>query len=182
MSNLEPLDNNNKGSAPKGGINKGLMVLGLIALAAVFLLPRLGDLLGGSNNQIDPNLNNNVEAVNPAGAQSSYRLGNLVAADSIDRDGCAVEAVSTFANGTGPVYVVAEDSMIPAGTNIFARLYLDGQPVEDTEAIVSDQNYDSTCIYFAFEPDGTFELAPGRYEAEFIVNGNAIDVVNFNVQ
>jgi hypothetical protein len=37
-------------------------------------------------------------------------------------------------------------------------MYYDGVPVEDTDIITADQNYDDVCVYFSFEPTITAEM------------------------
>ncbi|MBZ0302806.1 MAG: hypothetical protein K8J31_23885, partial [Anaerolineae bacterium] len=79
------------------------------------------------------------------------------------------------------VYIVAPYSDVPAGTSVFVRLYQDGTPIEDTSEIQADQDYHNTCLNFVFEPiEGTFD--PGSYEAEFFVNGNPAQSVNFEIR
>ena len=97
-------------------------------------------------------------------------------------DGCAVDTTDQFA-GTDEVYVVVEDSDIPAGTTVFARLFREGQPLEDADVITADRDYDNTCIYFVFAAtDDAGSLEPGVYEAQIIVNGNPGERISFEVQ
>jgi len=109
-------------------------------------------------------------------------LGRLVTAANIDADGCPVDLTDQF-NTTDSVYVVIEDSDIPAGTTVFARLFREGTPTEDADTITADQDYTNTCIYFVFEPTTTAEvLEPGFYEAQVIVNGNPGERVGFEIR
>jgi hypothetical protein len=152
------------------------IIIGIIVvLVAIFVLPRLfntGD-LGTDGSQIDDNQQSQP-------LDDDVALGRVVSASSIDRDGCATETTSSF-DASEPVYVVAEGSDVPRGTNVFVRLYHEGTPIEDAPEITADQDYNNTCINFVFEPDGaTFD--PGQYEAEFIINGNAADSVSFDIQ
>jgi hypothetical protein len=159
----------------------GLVVLGLI-VAALFVLPRLG---GGSEVASAPTPVPQTGQVggantNPGTQASNVALGTLVAAANVDRDGCPVNTVQNFRPNDN-IYVVAPNSAVPAGTSIFVRLYHDGQVLEDAPEIRADQNYNNTCINFVFESvAGGF--APGLYEAEFFVNGNAYDTVRFEVR
>ncbi len=109
-------------------------------------------------------------------------LGRVVVTSNIDADGCAVDTTDQFA-GTDEVYVVVEDSDIPAGTTVFARLFREGQPLEDADVITADRDYDNTCIYFVFAAtDDAGSLEPGVYEAQIIVNGNPGERISFEVQ
>ncbi len=109
-------------------------------------------------------------------------LGRLVTASNVDGDGCPVDTTDQF-SVNDEVYVVIEDSDIPAGTTVFARLFRENTPVEDADTITADQNYDNTCIYFVFEPTTTAEvLEAGFYEAQVIVNGNPGERVGFEIR
>jgi hypothetical protein len=155
-------------------LNSRTIVIGIIVvLAAIFVLPRLFN-----TDNVD-----NTPVNDDAGSQTldeNIDLGQLVSASSIDRDGCATSTTASF-EATEPVYVVAEDSSVPRGTSVFVRLYHEGQPIEDAPEITADQDYNSTCINFIFEPEGR-AFDPGSYEAEFIVNGNPADSVNFEIR
>jgi hypothetical protein len=109
------------------------------------------------------------------------RLGSLYAASMVDNNGCPMNDTSTFRYGD-PVYVAYEESVIPAGTELFARLLYDGRPVEDTRPIRADQNLRS-CIWFSFEPErGADGLEPGFYEAQIFVNGSVADQIQFTIR
>jgi hypothetical protein len=167
-------------------------IIALVVIAAVIFLPRL---LGGGEtdervdtrddfNQDSPLAPNQPNQPNQPNRPTNdgVVLGNLVSATGIDRNGCPTQVTANFDESDQPIYVVAEGSDIPEGTTVFVRLYRDGQPVEDADQIRADQDYDNTCIYFAFEPDGgARSLQPGDYEAEFVVNGNPADSVQFEI-
>lgn len=109
-------------------------------------------------------------------------MGNMYVASQIDQDGCPVREETRFAAGDA-VYVGTEPSNIPQGTAVFARLIYEGQPVEDTDEIVADQDLRGTCAWFEFEAArGSRGLEPGSYQAELIVNGNRVDRVQFEVE
>ena len=148
----------------------------VVIIGAAFFLPRL---LGGDDTPARETGRDEVGEVTQN--DDNVRLGNVVAASSVDRDGCAEQTANVFA-ATEPVYVVAENSDIPAGTSVFARLYRDDQPIEDAAEITADQDYFNTCVNFVFEPVQGAPLEPGQYEAEFIVNGNQSDLVAFEVR
>jgi hypothetical protein len=153
------------------------IAIGIIAiLFVVLILPRLFG--GNDTDRVD---NDPVDNGNRGAAvDENIRLGRPVAAYGVDADGCPVDETDDF-RASDDIYVVAPDSAIPQDTGVFVRLYRDGDPVEDTREIVSDRDYDSTCINFVFEPvNGSFE--PGNYEAQFYVNGNAADTVSFEVR
>jgi hypothetical protein len=113
---------------------------------------------------------------------SAISVGRLVSSSGLDGDGCPIDSVSSF-DRSDSIYIVAENSDVPAGTDVFARLSHEGQPIEDSVLITADQDYVNTCIYFEFEATRTAEvLDTGAYEAQLIVNGNPGPSVDFRVE
>jgi hypothetical protein len=116
-----------------------------------------------------------------SGGLAGVQLGRLWTTSSVDNDGCPNDFVDTFGPDE-PVYLAYEQSRIPAGTEIFARLLYDGQTIEDTQPIRADQEM-TTCFWFVFEPEaGAPGLDPGPYEAEVYVNGQLADQIRFDVR
>lgn len=128
-----------------------------------------GDLVPPGNNTNNTTLN-------------TSNLGPVVAAQSVDRDNCAVDTTSTF-DTNDAVYVVMEDAELPQGTTMFARLYRDGVAVEDTRELTAEEDYDNVCVSFVFEPTASAEVwDAGEYEAEFFVNGNSYRSTSFDIR
>lgn len=157
-----------------------LLIIGLVVLVILFLLGRcvfggLGDIIGGGGVEDTP-------AGIPADPDfdSGVRMGDVVTALSVDRDGCPVDVTDSF-RSEEDVYIAAERSEIPAGATVFARLYRDGEAVEDTNEITAESDM-AACIWFQFEDTAAGGFIPGNYEAEFFVNGNPSDAVNFSVE
>jgi hypothetical protein len=169
--NTDP--NPNRPASPAMPSRQNLIIIGLVVLAAIFLLPRLLNTGGDNTNTITPD--NNTTNNNGSGVA----LGDVLVAPNITSDGCATEAVDSF----GPndrVYLVAENSDIPANTDVFGRLYYEGQEVEDSDVITSDRDYTDSCFNVWFESDNGFDS--GEYTAQFFINGNAGPEVSFEVQ
>ncbi|GEM_PF-2541993 len=167
---------------PQGiDIKRFLPIIVLVVLGAiVLLLTRSGS--SDNDNDIEATATQRVatQQVNQDNASDAgIVFGNVVVSESVDRDGCAVNTTSSFNSDTSQFYVVAEESTIPANTEVFVRLYRDGQPVEDLSPITSADSFENTCINFVFESTSTFES--GNYEAEFIVNGNPMNSVQFEI-
>jgi len=166
----------------KKGLNlgKGTLVIGLILfVAAMFILPQLldsGDDSNASIRQAD-DLPAGVPPENVLGAD----IGPIYSAASVDRNGCAVDHTTTFER-SDTIFVVAEDSDVPAGATLFVRLYQGDTPVEDTQEITADQDYSDTCVNFLFEPVEGAAFEPGDYEAELFVNGNPAGSVSFAIR
>lgn len=158
-----------------------IAIIAVVIIAAVIFLPQL---LG--NNNSGPDTSVPQGQVDPRdttiNTDDGIELGPVVATSNLDRNGCAVDTVSTFPAGTDMIYVVAEDSEIAQGTDVFVRWYYEGQVYEESEEITADQNYTSTCIGFSLEADTINQLREGDYEAEFIINGNPANTVDFVIQ
>ena len=159
----------------------------LLCAAAIFLPMLMGDpepAYNPNDYEDEPRTseNRNQEDNFPVLAQNANSdLGQLVATTRLDRDGCPVSSENTFRSGDS-IYVVAVDSEIEEGTEIFARMYFDNMAIEDTAPIVASQDYGNTCVNFIFEPQSYIGLQDGSYEVEFIVNGNPTDSITFRVQ
>ena len=155
------------------------IAIGILVLVGIFIVG--GQLFNGGGNSTNPITT--APTLAPDAAQNAdIQLGQLVSSSGIDRDGCPVDSESTF-NPSDSVYVVATDSTVPAGTDIYARLFQEDQPVEDSVLITADQDYVNSCIYLEFEAtSGAEVLDTGNYEAQLIVNGNPGPSVNFEVR
>lgn len=153
----------------------------LILIAAVIFLPRL---LGGNDGGPDTTVPQGQADPRDTtiNTDDGIELGQVIATTNLDRNGCSVDNTSTFPAGTDLLYVVAEDSTVPADTTVFVRWYHEGEVYEESDEIVADQDYDNTCIGFSLEADEINALRSGDYEAEFIVNGNPANTVDFVVE
>ncbi len=109
-------------------------------------------------------------------------LGRMVSSSGINANGCPVNITHEFA-GSDEVYIVIEQSDIPAGTTVFVRLWYEGTPIEDADVITADRDYENTCVYFVFDAtDAAGILDSGFYEAQIIVNGYPSESVSFEVR
>jgi len=128
-----------------------------------------------TNNNTTLNSQNNTTL-------NTNNLGPVVAAQNIDRDGCAVDATTSF-DSNDEIYVVLEDSALPRNTSMFARLYKDNVAIEDTDQVVTEDDYDNVCVNFVFEPSARAEVwDDGNYEVEFYVNGTAYQSTSFQIR
>jgi hypothetical protein len=110
--------------------------------------------------------------------ESSLNLGDVVVAENLDSNGCAVNVTDTF-DQNDTIYVVLTDSAIPEGTTVFTRLYYENEPVEDSDEITAPQDFSNVCVNFAFENSEGWD--EGDYEIEFYVNGSAYQSASFTV-
>lgn len=161
-------------------LNGRTIAIGVVVLLAIFVIGSQLLNRGNDNTQTPLAPNNGSDTAIDQG--ENIEVGQLVSSSGIDREGCPVDTVSTFSR-SDEIFVVATNSDIPAGTDVFARLFRENQPVEDSVVITADQDYENTCIYLAFEAtSGAEVLDTGNYEAQLIVNGNPGPSVNFQVQ
>jgi hypothetical protein len=152
----------------------GSIILAVIVICgAAMLLPRL---FGSGDNVDDVNTPDAIAQ----NEDTNIVLGPLVISEDIDRDGCPVNEVNSLENSSR-FYVVAPNSAIPAGTDVFVRLYRDGVAVEDLPLITADQDYSNTCLNFVFETVDGNDFESGQYTAEFWVNGNSYSSIDFDI-
>jgi hypothetical protein len=97
------------------------------------------------------------------------RLGDGSTTTQIDQNGCPLYANNTF-NTRDTIYMSFENSFIPAGTSMFARLSFRGSPVEDTDEIYSERDMRS-CFWFMFDP-GQGRFTQGDYSVTLYINGS----------
>lgn len=153
-----------------------IVVVILMICGALYLVPQF---FGGNDNADPTERADNGDAV-AQNAADDVRLGSLQLAEEIDRDGCAVDTVSSLRN-SDRFYVIAPNSEFPSGTTIFARLYRDGSAIEDLPIITANQNYTNSCINFVFETVDGDDFESGDYEVEFFVNGNSYSSTRFSI-
>ena len=152
---------------------RNIVIIGLVVLAAVFLLPRLFNNDNGGNN------NNNVPNNQTRDTESNINIGDVVVSPNITNAGCASDPTGTF-DANDRIYLVAENATVPAGTTVFGRLYYDGEVVTDADEITASNALNNGCFNIWFEDVNGFD--PGEYEAQFFINGNAADTVTFEVR
>ena len=152
----------------------------IVILALVLIVPRLFNTDNATNNDTNTTTttdDTNNEVGEPA---TNPSLGTVVSAANVDREGCPADETTTFDNGD-TIYVGVNNSNIPQGTDMFARLYFDGEPIEDTDVITADADY--SCVAFSFDATTSAEvMESGDYEAQLFVNGNPGDSVAFSVR
>lgn len=164
-------------------LDRRTIIIGIVIIAAIFLI---GPRLFNTNNTADNTplplpTRQNTGGVLGGNNSDNIDIGNVVTTSAVDINGCPTDSRADFEPGE-QVYVVAEDSDFPAGTSVFVRLYHDGTPLEDAPEIQADRDYTNSCVNFIFEPTAGQEFDSGDYQAEFIVNGNSADTVNFEVR
>ena len=154
-------------------ISPRIIIIGLVLLAVLFFLTR------GNQGSTTPTTNDPIVQDDlPALSADLVQLGRIYSALALDRDGCPADTTTEFIS-SDPIYVAAEQSFIPQGTAIFARLYYGDRAIEDTDEIVAPNDLNA-CVNFVFENQRGFDA--GDYEAEFYVNGTPSGSVAFTVR
>jgi hypothetical protein len=109
----------------------------------------------------------------------SVQLGQAYTTSQVDQRGCPTDNANSFYADT-PIYVAFEESFIPQGTEVFARLNYQGDPVEDTDVIIADRDLQS-CFWFVFEPDRA-GFNSGDYSIDIFVNGGRQETLPLEVR
>lgn len=108
-------------------------------------------------------------------------IGRIVTARQLGPGGCALEPVSSFMGTEDRIYVVAENTSLPAGTTFFARWYLNGAPYQDSTLGVADRDYTNVCVSFSIAASETDTFTPGNYRVEFYANNVTYGSTTFTV-
>jgi hypothetical protein len=158
-------------------------VMGLMMLLSCGLISFFPSVFAGNDPAQQGVISDLAETIveNSSNTSSSdLQLGDLELSEEIDRDGCAIEPVSSLRN-VDHFYVVAPHSQIPEGTNVFTRLYRDGIAIEDLPIITATQDYSNTCVNFMYETVNGQNFDSGDYEVEFFVNGDSYSSISFSI-
>ncbi len=157
------------------------IIIGVIVVIAVlFIGSRLWSGATNSANDVSPTSQpDDSEQVQQDNSDENLNLGSVVVAENVDRDGCAVNITESFGQND-IIYAVLQDSAMPEGTTVFARLYRDNVAVEDSDESTASEDYTNVCVNYAFESANGWES--GDYEVEFFVNGNTYQSASFTVR
>jgi hypothetical protein len=106
--------------------------------------------------------------------------GRIFVSSQVLDNGCPVEASVRFITNQ-PVYAGFEDSEVPSGSVVQARITQGGQLIAQSEEVTADENLQGRCVTFTFPPDAAQGFPPGDYTAELLVDGQLADQVQFTV-
>ena len=115
-----------------------------------------------------------VEAATPvftATVAGPPRLSNIVTAEGIDENDCAVNPTSTFRSDAEAIYVVAVAANLQPGTTYVTSRWRQ----EGTEVATFDFNPDFTegCLWFFIDQTDVI-FTPGNYSVELENNGGLV--------
>jgi hypothetical protein len=104
--------------------------------------------------------------ITPTAAQAS--LYNIVLAQGVGDNDCALSSVSTFSASTQEIYVVATAAGIQPNTRLTSSWFLEGTPVV-THEFVPDFPIDQSCIWF-FIDQTDIAFTPGNWSVQLAIN------------
>ncbi len=120
-----------------------------------------------------------TESVNPPAATPAATvtvagppiLSNIVTAEGIDENDCAVNPTSTFNTNTPEIYVVAVAANLQPGTTFIISRWRQ----EGTEVVTFDFNPEFTegCLWF-FIDQSDIAFTPGNWSVELEINGGLV--------
>jgi len=96
-------------------------------------------------------------------------LFNLVTAEGVGSNDCALSSVTTFTPNTKQIYVVATAANLTAGTSLGAQWYL-GDTLLTKQEFAPKDDVNNNCIWFYAEPVD-FPFTDGSYRVELLING-----------
>jgi len=123
----------------------------------------------------------NQRAQDNAELTKGVEIERVVTAEGIGQGNTPVQETNTFDASQDYIYVVAEVARLDAGTTMFARWSRDGQPLEDSQPVSADRDYQDTYVEFHLE-NLEDRMEPGDYSVQLFVNGNPAEAVDFRVQ
>lgn len=99
------------------------------------------------------------------------RLSNIVTAEGIDENDCAVNPTSTFSTDTAEIYVVAIAANLQPGTTYVTSRWRQ----EGIEVVTFDFNpeFSEGCLWF-FIDQTDIAFAPGNWSVELEINGGLV--------
>jgi hypothetical protein len=108
-------------------------------------------------------------------------LSNIVMAEAVGKDDCAVGSVTTFTPNADRIYVVATASNIPSGTKLNSRWLAGGKEVVAHD-FTPDFEIKNACIWFFIDKTDT-AFTPGNWSVQLEINGAAAGApVAFSIQ
>jgi len=123
----------------------------------------------------------NQRAEDNAELTQGAEIERVVTAEGIGQNNAPLQETNTFNASQDYIYVVAEVARLDAGTTMFARWSRDGQPLEDSQPVSADRDYQDTYVEFHLE-NLQDRMETGDYSVQLFVNGNPTESVDFRVQ
>jgi hypothetical protein len=115
-----------------------------------------------------------------ATAASLAGLRNIVTAQAVGQDDCAVNPTTTFANTAPLIYVVATADGIAPGTTISSTWSREGSPRASFQ-FRPDFFINNACIWFFMDQSDT-EFTAGGWQVDLTLNGAPAGSARFTIQ
>jgi len=136
--------------------------------------PPSGQLATEEVTSLDANVQGTPAAVTPvstATVAGPPRLANIVTAEGVDDNDCAVNPTSTFSTVSEAIYVVAvAASLQPGATTITSRWRQEGAEVVTFEF---SPDFTEGCLWF-FIDQTDIPFTPGNWSVELEINGGLV--------
>jgi len=101
----------------------------------------------------------------PAAPPSLY---NIVTAEGVGSNDCALGSVSNFTSSTAEIYVVATAANIPPNTKLSSQWFIEGTPVVSHD-FTPDFAIEQNCIWFFIDQSDT-PFTPGNWSVQLAIN------------
>ena len=111
-------------------------------------------------------------AVVPTETPGEPTLYNMVMAEGVGDNDCALSSVTSFPSTDTKIYVVATAANIAPGTELGSQWYLDGNLLV-SPSFKPDSAINQNCIWFYAEPSD-FPFTAGNYTVQLTINGTVV--------
>ncbi len=115
----------------------------------------------------------------PSATRSATTFSGTVIATSLDSADCPVNTTSRVEYTAQRIYVDTRINLLPAGSQISARWYVNGELFfDDVECWIPNRDWQDICAYCSIQPDGpTFPV--GMWSVEMYLNGDLMTETTF---
>lgn len=110
-----------------------------------------------------------ITSVVPTETPGEPSLYNVVMAEGVGANDCALASVTSFASTAEKIYVVATAANIAPGTVLGSKWYRDGTLLVSPE-FTPDFAINQNCIWF-YADQTDFTFTPGNYTVQMTING-----------
>lgn len=108
----------------------------------------------------------------PTETPGQATLYNVVMAEGVGDNDCALAAVTSFSSSAEAIYVVATAANITPGTLLGAQWLREGVPLTSQD-FTPDFEINQNCIWF-FVDQTDFAFTPGNYSVQLLINNSPV--------
>ncbi len=123
----------------------------------------------GVQSLVTPGTTVDAALITP-GSQTTSQLYNIVLAEGVGSNDCALASKFSFSSTTSQIYVVATAANIPSGTLLASRWFNEGTQVV-LHDFAPDFNIEQNCIWFYIDQSDTV-FTPGNWSVQLEINGS----------